>query len=69
MSDLTEKQQEVLDYIALFIMEKKFPPTTREIADAMGFASQTAALNHMKALQKKGKIDWTANQARTITIL
>jgi len=53
---LTERQQEVLDYVIAFRGQNGFSPTTREIAGRFGFRSQTAAMNHVRALKRKGYV-------------
>jgi len=53
MPTLTEKQQEVLDFIAAET-QAGAPPTLREIAAHFGFRSKTAAADHVRALRQKG---------------
>ena len=45
----------------------KLPPTIREIMDHLGFASPNGIHEHLKALKKKGLIDYEYGKARTIT--
>jgi repressor LexA len=54
MSALTEKQQAVLEFIAMATDQNGSPPTLREIAGHFGFRSKTAAADHIRALQAKG---------------
>lgn len=65
---ITKKQKAVFDYIkkchAGHIM-----PSSRDIQAEFGYASQTAAMNHLKALEEKGYIQRFANKARAIKIL
>jgi repressor LexA len=44
-------------------------PSTREIQQHFGFASQTAAVNHLKALQRKGIIQRLAGKARAVALV
>lgn len=67
--NITDKQEAVLNFIRSFIEEKRYSPSSREIQGHFGFASQTAAMNHLKALKRKGRIDYQANTPRTIVIL
>jgi repressor LexA len=53
MLELTEKQQEVFDFIVAEA-EAGTPPTLREIAAHFGFRSKTAAADHVRALRQKG---------------
>lgn len=68
MSTLTDRQQEVLDFIADSQTQTGMLPTTREIQQHFGFASQTAAVNHLRALEKKGVIQRQAGKARAMAL-
>ena len=59
MAELTARQQEVLDFIRRQQQETGFPPSSREIQTHFGFQSQTAAMNHLRALERKGVINRT----------
>ncbi len=43
-------------------------PSTREIQQHFHFASQTAAVNHLKALEKKGAVQRLAGKARAVAL-
>lgn len=51
---LTQRQREVLEFVREWRSRKGKMPSTREIQRQFGFASQTAAVNHLKALERKG---------------
>lgn len=51
---LTERQWEVLEFVRTRRSHTGRMPSTREIQRHFGFASQTAAVNHLKALERKG---------------
>ncbi len=53
---LTARQQEVLDYLQSEHRRSGIMPSTREIQEHFGFASQTAAVSHLRALERKGAI-------------
>jgi len=53
-SSLTSRQREVLDFVRQWRSREGKVPSTREIQRHFGFASQTAAVNHLKALERKG---------------
>jgi repressor LexA len=44
-------------------------PSTREIQEHFGFASQTAAVNHLRALEKKGMIHRQPGKARAVAVV
>ncbi len=60
---LTTRQQEVLDYLRETHRQEGFMPSTRDIQRHFGFASQTAAMSHLRALERKGVIVRKANKA------
>ncbi len=66
MSDLTVRQQRVMDFILDFIAEQGFPPTRAEICNALGFRSPNAAEDHLRALTKKGAIEMLSGTSRGI---
>ncbi|HAT59407.1 MAG TPA: repressor LexA, partial [Opitutae bacterium] len=49
-----KRQKEVLDFVRKERSREGKMPSTREIQRHFGFASQTAAVNHLKALERKG---------------
>jgi len=68
MRPLTVRQQEVLDFIAESLTQTGIMPSTREIQEHFGFASQTAAVNHLRALEKRGVIQRSAGKARATVL-
>ena len=64
---LTLRQREVLDFIRRVELQRGSGPTTREIQQHFGFASQTAAVDHIRALERKGVLDKIPGKARAVT--
>lgn len=64
MTELTEKQKEMLDFMRKFTNENGYPPTVKEMMARFNFASPTAVTTHLIALEKKGFIKKTGNRAR-----
>ena len=54
MDDISPRQADVLEYIRRAVEERGFPPTYREIGDALGISSTNGVADHVKALVKKG---------------
>lgn len=54
---LTQKQRDIYLFIRRRIQSNN-PPSVREIQAAFGIASPNGCMSHLKALQKKGMIDW-----------
>jgi repressor LexA len=56
MKGLTDRQQQLLDFIEDHVRIHGFPPSIREMADHMGIRSTNGVNDHLKALEKKGYI-------------
>jgi repressor LexA len=63
---LTERQQEILDYLKNQQRRTGVMPSTREIQHYFRFASQTAAMSHLRALERKGAITRLPGKARAV---
>lgn len=63
---LTSRQIEILDYLRMAHRKAGIMPSTREIQHYFGFASQTAAMSHLRALERKGVIQRLAGKARAV---
>jgi repressor LexA len=66
MNTPTAKQQEVLDFLKSYRQRNGYSPSSRDIQEHFGFQSQTAAVNHIKALAKKGLVKVNPNIARAV---
>jgi len=69
MDELTERQGEILKLIRELVEVDGYPPTRAEIAQRMGFKSVNAAEQHLRALEKKGKIEISEGASRGIRVL
>jgi len=63
---LTQRQRSVLDFIQREQREKGITPSTREIQNHFGFASQTSVMQYIAALERKGFLDRHARKARAL---
>src|SRR4030095_12810763 len=61
---LTDRQRSVLDFIQREQREKGITPSTREIQNHFGFASQTSAMQYIATLERKGFLGRYARKAR-----
>lgn len=66
---LTKRQREVVDYLVSCMEQTGFMPSTREIQDHFNFSSQTAAVSHLRALERKGAIERSPNKARALRVI
>ncbi len=69
MSKLSPRQQAILDYIKKEVEEKGYPPSVREIGEAVGLASSSTVHGHLSRLEKKGFIRRDPTKPRAIEIL
>lgn len=63
---LTDRQREMLAFLRSFQRQHGVMPSTRDIQKHFGFSSQTAAMSHLRALEKKGAIQRHAGLARAV---
>lgn len=68
MKKLTAKQQQIYDFILSFSQEYGYPPSVREIGEAVGLKSPSTVHFHMKGLRSAGLITQAAGKTRAITI-
>jgi repressor LexA len=65
---LTDRQQNVYDFIRDKIINRGYGPTVREIGEKMDISSPNGVMCHLKALEKKGMIKRDANKSRAIEL-
>lgn len=61
---LTDRQQEIFDFIREQQQVRGIMPSIAEMQGHFGFASQTAVVNHLRALENKGVLKREPNKAR-----
>ena len=66
--ELTEKQKAIFCFLASFTAENGFPPTLREVGINFKIAP-TSALEHLRALEKKGFIKRLKFKSRCLELL
>lgn len=66
---LTEQQNNVLECVQAFSRRQGFPPTLREIGQAIGLPNLNAVRGHLAALEKKGYIVRVPDKARSIQVV
>ena len=68
MAELTNMQQRIYEYIASCIREQGYPPSVREIGEAVGLKSPSTVHFHLKHLEEAGVIEKGAGKGRAITL-
>ena len=66
---ITPKQQQILEYIKESILRKSYPPSVREICEAVGVKSTSSVHSHLEALERNGYIRRDPTKPRTIEII
>ena len=66
---LSNRQQEIYDYICTYTKAHGYPPSVREIGRAVGLASPSTVHMHLKYLEDNGLINRDANKPRTIEVV
>ncbi|GAA6492231.1 MAG TPA: transcriptional repressor LexA [Candidatus Bariatricus faecipullorum] len=66
---MSAKQEEILEYIKSQILKRGFPPSVREICDAVNLKSTSSVHSHLETLEKNGYIHRDPTKPRAIEIL
>ena len=66
---LSERQQQVLDYIRKTVAARGYPPSVREIGEAIGLSSPSTVHSHLSALVEAGAIRRDPTKPRAIMIV
>lgn len=65
---LTGKRQEILEYIGESVRERGYPPSVREIGEAVGLASSSTVHAHLALLQREGYLRRDPTKPRAIEV-
>ena len=68
MVQLTKMQQRIYDYIAQTIRTQGYPPSVREIGDAVGLKSPSTVHFHLKHMEELGVIGKGAGKGRALAL-
>jgi repressor LexA len=63
-----DRKQKILDCIAHTVAERGYPPSVREIADAVGLASTSAVHHHLLALEREGLLERGSHSSRALRL-
>ncbi|MCE7794506.1 transcriptional repressor LexA [Salipaludibacillus sp. CUR1] len=69
MSKLSSRQQAILEFIRSEVKDKGYPPSVREIGEAVGLASSSTVHGHLSRLEKKGYIRRDPTKPRAIEVI
>src|SRR5207247_5325428 len=65
---LTPRQQQVLEFVDSEVRRKGYPPSVREIGEAVGLSSSSTVHAHLAALQDKGYLRRDPTKPRAIEV-
>lgn len=68
-ADLTARQRKVLEVIQTWVDRYGYPPSVREIGEAVGLTSTSSVSHQLRALQRKGYLRRDANRPRAVGVL
>ena len=68
MAKMTRMQQKIYDYIAQALREQGYPPSVREIGEAVGLKSPSTVHFHLKHMEELGVLTKGAGKGRALTL-
>jgi repressor LexA len=66
---LTKRQQEIYDYVLQYAEKHGYPPTVREIGDAIGLASPSTVHAHLANLEREGYVRRDPTKPRALELV
>lgn len=66
---LSERQQNMLLYISTVVKTKNYPPSIREIGEAVELKSSSTVKGHLDRLKALGYVTWEEGKPRTLRII
>ncbi|MCU0280337.1 MAG: transcriptional repressor LexA [Acidimicrobiia bacterium] len=67
-SDISDRQRQILDLILHTVQERGYPPSVREIGEAVGLNSPSTVHSHLSALVKSGYLRRDPSKPRAIEV-
>jgi repressor LexA len=67
--ELTERQIRILNYIRDVSKKRNYPPSVREIGEAVGLSSSSTVHNHLNQLERRGLIKRDPSKSRTVQLV
>ena len=66
---LTDRQARILEYIRYQNKVRNYPPSVREIGEAVGLSSSSTVHNHLNQLERRGLIRRDPSKSRTVQLV
>ena len=68
-NQLNNRQQQILDFLRSHARDHAYPPTVREIGQAVGLSSSSTVQNHLNSLEARGFIRRDPAKSRTVEVV
>lgn len=68
-NQLNNRQQQILDFLRVHARDHAYPPTVREIGQAVGLSSSSTVQNHLNSLESRGFIRRDPAKSRTVEVV
>lgn len=69
MNEELSKQDLLLEFLRSYTERRGYPPSTREMTEALGFRSVESIHRLLRTLREDGKVTWEPRKARTLRIV
>ncbi|MDQ6772368.1 MAG: transcriptional repressor LexA [Candidatus Dormibacteraeota bacterium] len=66
---LSDRQTKIIDYIRDVTRDRNYPPSVREIGEAVGLSSSSTVHNHLNQLERRGLIHRDPSKSRTVQLV
>ena len=67
--ELSDRQSRILEYIRHVSRTRNYPPSVREIGEAVGLSSSSTVHNHRNQLERRGIIGRDPSKSRTVQLV
>ena len=67
--ELSDRQSRILEYIRHVSRTRNYPPSVREIGEAVGLSSSSTVHNHLNQLERRGMIRRDPSKSRTVQLV
>ena len=67
--ELTKRQREILDFVKTFLETNSYPPSVRDIGEAVGLSSTSSVHAQLNNLEEKGYLRREGSSARALSVL
>jgi repressor LexA len=68
-TEITDRQKQILDFILATVQSRGYPPSVREIGEAVGLSSPSTVHSHLSALVESGHLRRDASKPRAIEVM